>query len=164
MDIIFGQKSPCAIVHELHPRCFSLHFFFPPEHCLPPLVFWFTRQALPTSSSFLFFSFDSLGKLVRLSFFFFWFRCDFFYGHDFYFLINLGNWFFMFAYHFFGFYWASFFNKGICVNLYKLIFFIPSFFYSQPNQMKEIKIFFILLLFCPLTIFYFPTFSSLNGP
>ena len=52
---------------------------------------------------FFFFSFDLLGRLVQYSFFFFfclfffWFRCDFLNGHDFYFLINLGDYFYLFT-------------------------------------------------------------------
>ena len=69
----------------LHRRC---PFFFP-GRCLPLLLFlfffWFTRQACPV---FFFFSF---------AFFFFWFRCDFLNGHDFYFLINLGDYFYLFT-------------------------------------------------------------------
>ena len=51
---------------------------------------------------FIFFSFDLLGRFVQYSFLFFFlhffwvffFRCDFFYENDFYFLINLGDWYF----------------------------------------------------------------------
>ena len=106
-DIIFGQKCPCTIAHGLHPHVFLHSFFFSfPECYLPPpllllpfifyFFFWFTGQACPV---FIFF-FSSFA-------FFFWFRCDLFiylfYGHDFYFLINLGDWFFFFLvfYHFF---------------------------------------------------------------
>ena len=112
MGIIFGRKCPCAIAHELHPHCFSSHFFFS------------------------LFTFDLLGRLVQYSFF--WFRCDFLFFMDMIFLLNLGNWFFFFfVYHFFGFNWASFFNKGICVNLYKLTFSISQFFHFQPNKNEE---------------------------
>ena len=50
------------------------------------------------------------------------------------FLINLDDLYFLVVYHFFGFNLASFFNKGICINLYKLTFFIPLLFDSQPTK------------------------------
>jgi len=60
---------------------------------------------------------------------FFFFRCDF------YFLINLGDCiFFCFFYYSFFSIGHHFFNKGIWVNLHKLTFSIPLFFYSQPNK------------------------------
>ena len=91
-----------------------------------------------------FFSFDLQGRLCKrlvliyffflfllLSFIFlfliFWFiylfRCDFFFQTWFLFF-NKFRWliFFLVVYHFFGFNWASFFNKGMCINLYKLTF------------------------------------------
>ena len=91
LDIIFGWKYPCAITHGLYPCCFSsstLPFFF----FLDVVCLFF----------FFFFSFDLLGRLVQYSFFFllpffFWFRCDFLNGHDFYFLINLGDYFYLFT-------------------------------------------------------------------
>ena len=51
-----------------------------------------------------------------------------------------------------------FFNKGICVNLYKLTFFTPN-----QTKMREIKIFSILSLFHHFTIFYHFTFSPLQS-
>ena len=73
-------------------KTFFFFFFLSPGHCLAfPLFFTWTLPA-PAPSSFFFFG---QGCPVFLFFcVFFWFRCDFFYGHDFYFLINLGNWFF----------------------------------------------------------------------
>ena len=62
--------------------------------------------------------------------------------------------FFWVVYHFFYFNWASFFNKSICVNLYKLTFSIPN-----KIKMKEIKIFSMLLLFHSLTILYLYFFT-----
>ena len=63
----------------------SLPFFFHLDVACPCLFFFF----------FFFLLFFGQGCPVFLFFcVFFWFRCDFFYGHDFYFLINLGNWFF----------------------------------------------------------------------
>ena len=63
------------------------------RRCQPLLIFFF-----------FFFFFDLLGRLVQyyflffsffcISFGFFFFRCDFFYENDFYFLINLGDWYF----------------------------------------------------------------------
>ena len=100
LSIIFGRKCSCTIAHGLHPRYFSSHlFFFPPRLCLFFFFFFF----LDCLFFFSFFFFNLLGRLVQYSFFFlfflllfffFLFRCDFFYGHDFYFLINLGDWFF----------------------------------------------------------------------
>ena len=144
---------------HLHPLCFLhifLFFFFSYVACLSLSLSlsWFTGQALPASLSFFFFLFFPLffwftGLVVFFFFFFsffffllsfvffnFLFRCDFFYGHDFYFLINLGDWFFFFWLFttFWVLIWHHFFNKGISVNLYKLTFFIPSFFHSQPNK------------------------------
>ena len=75
--------------------------------------------------------------------------------------------FYLFIYYFLN--WASFFNKGICVNLYK--YFLSSHFSFQPNkkvfhsstfppskltQMRETKISSILLFFLipfPFSIF-----------
>ena len=57
--------------------------------------------------------------------FFFLFCLDvifFFYGH---------------VFLFFGFNCASFFNRDIYINLYKLTFSIPLFFHSQPNKNEE---------------------------
>ena len=94
LGIIFGQKCPCTVANGLCPHySSSLFFFFPPRRCL---------------FFFFFFSFDLLGRLrpvlifffFFLIFFLFLFRCDFFSGHDFYFLINLGDWFFFFLWLF----------------------------------------------------------------
>ena len=72
-------------------------------------------------------------------FFFFFFFCltrsDFFSRNDFYFLINLDDFFLSL----FCFNWVLFFNKDIWVNLYKLTFFILSLFFSQPNK-KVVRI------------------------
>ena len=54
---------------HLHSRCFSSHFFF--LRLLPPLFFFF-------------FFFKFIFK--------FFLDVNFFYGHDFYFLINLSDW------------------------------------------------------------------------
>ena len=155
----------------IHGYISSHHLFF----------FFFFLWMLSASSSFLsfflsFFLFfflliywAGLSNIFFLSFVFFSFSFSFFfcldviffYGHDFYFLINLGDWFFLLVYHFFGFNWTSFFNKGIHVNLYKLIF--PSLHFFIPNQTKrrEIKIFSIIPLFHFLTIFYLLNFSPI---
>ena len=50
---------------------------------------------------------------------------------------------------FFGFNWASFFNKGICINLYILTFSILPLFHSQPNKNEG-----------NYNLFYPPTFPS----
>ena len=120
-----------------------LHFFF---------LFSFSFLWMLPLFFLFFFSFDLQGRLcthlVLIFFFFFFYFLLFFFcfcfylficldviffsRHDFYFLINLGDWFFFFflvVYHFFGFNWASFFNKGTCVNLYKLTFFILLLFH-----------------------------------
>ena len=119
LGIIFRGKCPCTIAHGLHPCCFSSHFFSSLTFlffllyvaCLLLFLFFFffppPRCCLPLLLSFFFsffFSFNLLGRLVQfyfiflLSFMFFFFRCDFFHGHDFYFLINLGDWLFFFFY------------------------------------------------------------------
>ena len=148
-----------------------------------------TYNCTRTSPMLLFFTlflfpFFLLGRCLPLFFFFFWqacpviffflFRwCDFFIFYLFLFFmdvilkINKFRWLIFFGcLSLFFFNWVSFFNKGICVNLYKLTF--PSLNFSTPNQikMREIKIFSIFPLFHPLTIFYPLTFLSLksNGP
>ena len=59
---------------------------------------------------YIYFFFFFFFFLLLLSFIYlFFFRCDFFFSrHDFYFLKNLGDFFFV-VYHFFGFNWPSFF-------------------------------------------------------
>ena len=100
-----------------------LHFFFflPPSRCLSffffSFFFWFTGRLRPM---LIFFSF------LFLSFFCF-LLCL---------CVCVCVFFFFFVYHFFCFNWASFLNKGICVNLYKLTFSIPLLFHSQPNKNK----------------------------
>ena len=123
-----------AHVQQTHPVTF-LHTFFFSGCCLPLLLFF--PSFFLSFCFFVFFWF--IGQVCPIFFFlflflFFLFRCYVFYEHDFYFLINLGDWFFLLVYHFFGFNWTSFFNKGIHVNLYKLIFSIPSFSHSQSNK------------------------------
>ena len=77
---------------------------------------------------FFYFLFYSLGVIVVVVVFFFFFWIWFF--------INKIGWllflFFLVLCHFFCFNWASFFNKGIWVNLFKLIFSIFLLFHSQP--------------------------------
>ena len=70
-------------------------------------------------------------------FFFFFFVCMWFFFsiNDFYFLINLGDCMLIGCLSLFCFNWASFFNKGIWVNSYKLNFFYPSIF-SLPTKQK----------------------------
>ena len=85
-------------------------------------------------------------------------------GHDFcFFFPNKFRWLLFLFCHFFCFNRTSFYNKGIWVNLYKHFFF-PSLHFSTPNQTKrrEIKIFSILSLFHPSTIFYSLTFPLLQ--
>ena len=146
----FWTKVPMYNCTWASSSCFSSQFFFFPflnVTCLLLFFFLLLLLLLLLLLPFIFiFSFDLLGRLVQYSFFsfllllfFFWFRCDLFiylfYGHDFYFLINLGDWFFFLGcLSLFCFNWASFFNKSICINLYKLTFSIPPFFHSQPNK------------------------------
>ena len=121
----FLTKMPiCNCTWDSSKLLFLTPFFYPLRCCLP-----------------LFFSIDLLGRrclplllFLFFSFFFFFLDVIFFYEHDFYFFINLGDWFFLVVYHFFGFNWVSFFNRGICVNLYKLTFSILPLFHSQPNK------------------------------
>ena len=99
--------------------CFSSHFFFFLSWMLPASSYSsFFSSSSSSFSSFFYFLFFLLiywAGLSRIHFFlfffcffifyffyfyfFFGFRCDlfiyFFYGHDFYFLINLGDWFFV---------------------------------------------------------------------
>ena len=110
------RKLKREIAQGLHPCCFSSHLF----SCWTLLfIFYLAGIACLFFFSFFFFIYSAGLSIFFITFiyFIFWFRCDFFYGHNFYFLINLGDWFFFVVYHFFGFNWASFFNKGICVNL-----------------------------------------------
>ena len=102
--IIFLRKCSCAI-NSSTLLLFIPFFFFhstllPFFWTLPGFFFFFFDLLVGVASLFLFFflffffSFDLLGRLVQYFILFFLFRCDFFYGHDFYFLINLGDWFF----------------------------------------------------------------------
>ena len=77
---------------------------------------------------FFIFIFYRLGVIV-VFFFFFWT----------WFFINKFGWllFFFFFGSLFCFNWVLFFNKGIWVNLFKLIFSIPPLFYSQPNKNEK---------------------------
>ena len=142
----FWMKMPMCnkLIHGYISSHHLFFFFFFSGCCLPLLLFfpssflsfcffffWFIGQACPIFFFFLLFFFS-----FSFSFFFCLDVIFFFYGNDFYFLINLGDWFFLLVYHFFCFNWTSFFNKGIHVNLYKLIVSIPSFFHSQPNKKK----------------------------
>ena len=128
----FWTKMPICSCTWACPHWSSSFFFLFSFLWMLPLFF------------LLFFSFDLQGRLCKrlvliyffflfllLSFIFlfliFWFiylfRCDFFFQTWFLFF-NKFRWliFFLVVYHFFGFNWASFFNKGICINLYKLTF------------------------------------------
>ena len=91
----------------------------------------------------------------------FFFKMWFFYGHDFYFLINLViDFFFFFLFiTFFGFNWVSFFNRGICVNLYKFTFSISPFLHFQPTNQKWGKLkFFLYSHFSILSQFFIHLF------
>ena len=79
--------------------------------------------------------------------------------HDFYFS-NKFRWLLFFCGYLslFVFNCASFINKGIWVNLFKLIFSFLHFFTPNKTKMRKIKIFYILSLFHSPTIFYSPTF------
>ena len=139
-----------------------LFFFF--LHCLfsppPTPLFFFWANFLHVQCSF-FFSF-AFFCIFCFCFFFFCLDVIFFSWHDFYFLINLGDWFVLVLYPFFGFNWASFFKKGICVNLYKLTYSILPFPTLNQTKIRKIKIFSILSLFHPPIIFYLFTFSLLQ--
>ena len=84
--------------------------------------------------------FFSLGcRLTVIWFFFFFVKLDviFFSWHDYYFLINLGDFFFLCLSNF-CFDWTSFFNKCMWVNLCKLFFFFhPSTFSLSIKQRGE---------------------------
>ena len=108
---------------------FLFFFFFRATLPLLFFIFLFSRPGSGRSFFFLFFSFDFLGLVVG---FFFFFK-----DLIFIFLVNLGDCSFFFCGYLslFCFNWASFFNNGILVNLFKLIFFHPSTF-SLPTKQK----------------------------
>ena len=106
-----------------------LHFFFP----------FLLVVASSSSSSFFHFSFDLLGRLRLVLIFFSFLFLSFF---AFFCVLCV-------CVCVFHFNWASFFNKSICVNLYKLTFSIPLLFHSQPNKNKG-----------NWNLFYPPTFPS----
>ena len=99
--IIFGRKCPCAL-HLGFVHITLLHFFF----FFSLLIYW--ADFVQCSYSF----FSSFFSFLLLSFVFFLllflFRCSFFSGREFYFLINLGDYFF---YHFFCFNWRHFLTR-----------------------------------------------------
>ena len=105
-----------SFIHTLPFFTFFDFFFFPSSYMLPPLfilsfflLFFWTLPFLSFFFSFdllgwhpvyvahIFFSFAFLCVCVFVFVLDFLFRCDFFFpGHDFYFLINLGDCFFFF--------------------------------------------------------------------
>ena len=104
---------------------FFFFFFFPPGHCLPPpLLFlfffyflWFTGHACPE----FFFFFGCCCCYLDVIFLWTWFLffnkfrwLIFFFWLFITFLVLIGHQFFFFFYG----NWKSFFNKGICINLY----------------------------------------------
>ena len=102
---------------------------------------------------FFFLFFDFLGKLCCSSFFIFslllsfvifcfcfFFRRDCFSKYDFYFLINMGDCFFL-SLFFFVLIGSNFFIR-VYVNIYKYIF--SSLHFSNPNQIKGGKLNFFL--------------------
>ena len=131
------QKCPCAHAHGLR-----LFFFFRAYTCLSFLsfflfFFFFSLDSNVASFFSFFFSFDFLG--IGHAFFKKKFKYTWFFSGHFFFIINLGDWFFFLFFlcgylSHFCFDWTSFFNNGIWVNLFKLIFFIPPLFHSQPNK------------------------------
>ena len=146
-----GRKCPCIIAHGLHPCCFSLHFFF-----------------------FLFPSLD-VACLFSFSFFFlFWQACPvffflvlmmwfFIFFMDVILKINKFRWLIFFWLFIIFFNWALFFNKGICVNLYKLTFSIPPFFHSQSKKKGEKLNSFLFSYFSILSPFsILPLFHPFN--
>ena len=84
-------------------------------------------------TSFFLFSFNLLGRLCPVLIFFFFFLSFFL------FFCFLLCFFFIIFVQLQFFFWTRilFFNKGICVNLYKLTFFIPPLFYFQSNKNEE---------------------------
>ena len=115
----------------------ALFFFF--------FFFFFnilTRQASYMSNAhtyiYIYISFAFFCIFFFFLFLFLLFRCDFFFLDMIFLKKNLGDWFFFFlvVYPFFVFNWTSFFNKGICINLYKLTFSIILLFHSQLNKKK----------------------------
>ena len=125
LQVAFMFFFPSPLVCNTMPCC--LFYLF----CFSFLFFFF------------FFFFLFLFWAVTLPFIFFWFfkvwATWFFFYMIFIFLINLGVCSFFCGYlSRFCFNWASFFKKGIWVNLFEHIFFIPPLFRSQPNK-KKIK-------------------------
>ena len=112
-----------------------IFFWFPGLRVACCLFFFFSCLDV----AFFLFSFFLSGLWVWLLFCFSSFFClirhDFFLGHDFYFLINwvIALFFWLFVTFFFCFNWTSFFNKGIWVNLFKLIFFISLLFQDRKS-------------------------------
>ena len=91
LDIIFGQKCPCAVARGLVHVALLFFFFF---------LFLFLSSYTLSLINF-FFSFFGRLPTHPCSYSFFFFCLDvFFFRHDFYFLINLGDWFFFVVYPF----------------------------------------------------------------
>ena len=125
----------------------------------------------PSCCCCFFFFFDFLGKLCCSSFFIFslllsfvifffffcfFFRRDCFSKYDFYFLINLGDCFFLSIFFFFFFVLIGpHFLIRVYVNIYKYIF--SSLHFSNPNQIKGGK----LNFFISPHFFTLPQFSIL---
>ena len=105
-----------------------------------------------------FFYFLVVGVIVVLFCFFFFF---FFFGYDFYFLINWVIFFFS-CLSLFCINWLSFFNKGVWVNLYKLIFLSFYFFTSNQTKKRKIKSFLSSHYFLSSHFFTIPTKRTLN--
>ena len=112
--------------------------------------FFFSSWTLPLLLFLFFFLLIYWAGFIQCSYSFCFLSCFFVFVFIFYFCLDLiffWTWFlffnkfrwlifFLVVYRFFGFNWASFFNKGMCINLYKLTFSIPPFSHSQPKKKK----------------------------
>ena len=139
------QKCPCALAHGLVQAIVVVvvvfFFFF--------LISWASFVAL-------LFSFFLFCFLLWFFFFFcFFFRRDCFSKYDFYFLINLGDCFFLSIFFFFFVLIGPHFLIRVYVNIYKYIF--SSLHFSNPNQIKGGK----LNFFISPHFFTLPQFSIL---
>ena len=129
------QKYP---VH-MYTHFFKLPLFFILSNITLAYVFFFFFFPSGSNVAFyflffflFFFSFEILGSgcdSFFLNYFIFLTRRDYFWEMIFIFLINLGDCSFLWLFVTFFFNWASFFNKGIWVKLFKSIFSIPPLFH-----------------------------------
>ena len=158
MDYLFNSFFLlfCALLGSHCLFLFSSSFFY---------FFYFSFLPSFFSFSFSFSFFDFLRYGDDSCFVFLFFLFSFFFclnRHDFFFFNKFGDFFFLAVCHFFVLIWHYFFNKGIWVNLYNLLFSIPPLFHSQPKKKKKLKsfVFSNFSIFAPFSIF--PLFHPSN--